>query len=190
MGVPIGSGTLRQIKALAGSEVQRMMASRLFELFYLMLPAYLANMAPPFVKYWNGWNRPINRAWLGEHKTVIGFTLGVLVAVLATYIQSRIAWPRTLFSTSDWLAVGLAQGFGAMGGDVLKSFFKRRRGISPGRSWIPADQLDFPIGALLLLCPWIRLTWLDVIAILVLTFAGGVVVNHVAFRLGIRDTKW
>jgi CDP-2,3-bis-(O-geranylgeranyl)-sn-glycerol synthase len=167
-----------------------MTASRLLELLYLMLPAYLANMAPPFVKYWNGWNRPINRGWLGEHKTVVGFAVGVLVAVLATYIQSSFAWPGTLFPPSDWLAVGFAQGFGAMGGDVVKSFFKRRRGIAPGRSWIPADQLDFPIGALSLLWLWVRLDWLDVIAILGMTFAGGVVVNHMAFRLGIRDTKW
>jgi hypothetical protein len=42
----------------------------------------------------------------------------------------------------------------------------------------------------LLLSHWIRLDWLDVAAILGMTFAGGVVVNHVAFRLGIRDTKW
>lgn len=167
-----------------------MTASRLVELVYLMLPAYLANMAPPFVKYWRGWNRPISRRWLGDHKTVIGFAFGVLVGVLATYVQSRINWSRTLFSPSDWLAVGLAQGFGAMGGDALKSFFKRHRGIAPGQSWIPADQLDFPIGALLLLSQWIRLDWLDVAAILGMTFVGGVVVNHVAFRLGIRDTKW
>ncbi len=167
-----------------------MTAGRLVELVYLMLPAYLANMAPPLVKYWRGWNRPISRRWLGDHKTVIGFALGVLVGVLATYVQSRIAWSRTLFTPSDWLAVGLAQGFGAMGGDALKSFFKRRRGIAPGQSWIPADQLDFPIGALLLLSYWIPLDWLDVVAILGMTFAGDVVVNHVAYRLGIRSTKW
>jgi CDP-2,3-bis-(O-geranylgeranyl)-sn-glycerol synthase len=29
---------------------------RLAQLFYLMLPVYFANMAPPFVKYWSGWN--------------------------------------------------------------------------------------------------------------------------------------
>src|ERR1700687_2831286 len=40
----------------------------LFPLMYLMLPAYLANMAPPFTRFWRGWNRPISRKWLGEHK--------------------------------------------------------------------------------------------------------------------------
>jgi len=167
-----------------------MTASRLVELIYLMLPAYLANMAPPFVKYWRGWNRPISRRWLGPHRTVIGFAFGVLVGVLATYVQSRINWSRTLFSPSDWLLIGLAQGFGAVGGDTLKSLFKRQRGMAPGQSWIPADQLAFPIGAILPLLHGIRLDWLDVAAILGMTFVGCVVVNHVAFRLGIRDTKW
>ncbi len=167
-----------------------MTASRLVELIYLMLPAYLAIMAPPFVKYWRGWNRPISHRWLGDDKTVVGLAFGVLVGVLATYVQYRINWSRTLFSPSDWLLIGLAQGFGAMGGDVLKSFYKRQRGLAPGRSWIPVDQLAFPIGALLLLSHGIRFSWLDVAVILGMTFVGGLVVNHVAFRLGIRDAKW
>lgn len=167
-----------------------MTASRLVELIYLILPAYLANMAPPFVKYWPGWNRPISRRWLGDHKTVMGFTIGVLIGVLATYVQSKINWSRAIFPPSDWLLIGLAQGFGSMGGDTLKSFFKRQIGIAPGQSWIPADQLDFSVGAIFLLSHGIRLNWLDVAAILGMTFVGCVVVNHVAFRLGIRDTKW
>src|SRR5580765_5167512 len=106
------------------SGAKQMTASRLVELVYLMLPAYLAIMAPPFVKYWPGWNRPISRRWLGERKTVIGFAFGVLAGVIAAYVQSRINWSRTLFLPSDWFLIGLAQGFGAMVGDVIKSFYK------------------------------------------------------------------
>jgi len=58
----------------------------------------------------------------------------------------------------------------------------------PGQSWIPADQLDFIVGALLLAWPWLRLQLLDVALILAFTFVAHIVVNHVAFRLGIRDT--
>ena len=60
-----------------------MTVSRLVELAYLMLPAYLAKMAPPFAKYWRGWNRPISRTWLGDHKTVIGFALAALAMSLS-----------------------------------------------------------------------------------------------------------
>ena len=60
-----------------------MTVSRLVELVYLMRPAYLANMAPPFVKYWRDWNRPISRTRLGDHKTVIGFALAALAMSLS-----------------------------------------------------------------------------------------------------------
>src|SRR5258706_2837963 len=125
--------------------------ARLIELLYLMLPAYLANMAPPFTKFWPGWNRPISQKWLGAHKTVIGFSLGVVTALFVACIQSRIDWSGSLWPASSWIAIGLAQGFGAMAGDSLKSLVKRRIGIAPGQTWIPPDQLDFPLGALLLL---------------------------------------
>jgi CDP-2,3-bis-(O-geranylgeranyl)-sn-glycerol synthase len=163
---------------------------RVVEIVYLMLPAYAANMAPPFLRFWPGWNRPIHRALLGDHKTVVGFGLGVLVGLTVAYGQSLVGWSPSLLTPSNWLALGLAAGFGAMAGDSIKSYFKRRAGIAPGRSWIPADQLDFVIGALVLMLPVIRLGWMDIAVILVLSFAGDIVVNHLAFMLGIRSTKW
>lgn len=155
-----------------------------------MLPIYSANMAPPFVRYWRGWNRPINRRWLGSHKTVVGFSLGISTAILTTFIQSRIHWQGELVSYDKWFWLGLAGGCGAMGGDSLKSFFKRRLQIVSGESWIPADQLDFVLGGLLVLSFWVRLGWLDVLAILILSFVGDIIVKFVSFQLGIRDTRW
>lgn len=164
---------------------------RLLELVYLMLPAYCANMAPPFVKYWRGRNRPIHRAWLGEHKTVMGFTFGVVMGVLISYAQSQLEFGvRLLWHRDAWLALGLAQGLGAMSGDVIKSFFKRRMRIAPGRPWVPADQLDFVIGALIPLSLLVPLSPGDILAILLFTFVADIVVNHLSFYLGIRDTRW
>lgn len=159
-------------------------------LLYLMLPVYLANMAPPFVKFWHGWNPPLNRRWLGDHKTVLGFALGVAVAVGTTYLQSRIRWHASLVDYDHWLAIGLTCGFGALGGDALKSLIKRRFGIAPGQPWIPADQLDFVVGGLIGLSLFVTLGLVDVVLILAVSLVGDIVVNHVSFRLGIRDTKW
>jgi len=166
-----------------------MTISRLLELLYLMLPAYLANMAPPFVRFWPGWNRPINGNLLGDHKTILGFALGVFVGISAAYVQSLINWSPSALTSSNWLAIGFAEGFGAMAGDSVKSFFKRRLGVSPGESWIPADQLDFVVGALILMLPVVRLDWLAIFIILAITFVGDIIVNYVSFSLGIRTTK-
>ena len=164
--------------------------SHILRLVYMMLPAYLSNMAPPFLRYWKGWNRPISSRWLGDHKTVVGFSAGLIVAMAVTFLQSRLDWHGGLLPSAHWPILGLAFGFGAMGGDSVKSLLKRSRGIPPGHSWIPFDQLDFVVGALALISPWVRLPWADLVCILAISFAGDIAINHVSYRLGIRDTKW
>jgi CDP-2,3-bis-(O-geranylgeranyl)-sn-glycerol synthase len=160
------------------------------QLLYVMAPAYAANMAPPFVRYWRGWNRPISRRWLGAHKTVLGFTLGVLAAVTTTFIQSRIAWEGALVASGHWAALGLRFGVGAMTGDIAKSFAKRRAGVAPGDRFVPWDQLDFVLGALALVWGAAALSRADVVTIVLLSVAGHVLVNHLGYWLGIRDVKW
>ncbi len=170
--------------------VQQVLA-RLLELVWLLLPAYCANMAPPFVKFWHGWNRPLHRRLLGDHKTVVGFGLGVAVAGGAAFLQSRLSPAVSLLWGPDaWVAVGLASGVGALGGDAIKSFFKRRLGLAPGASWIPADQLDFAVGALIGLALFVPLSASDVVLVLAFTFVADIAVNQIAFRVGIRDTPW
>jgi CDP-2,3-bis-(O-geranylgeranyl)-sn-glycerol synthase len=163
---------------------------RVLQLVYLMLPAYAANMTPPFLRYWKGWNPPIARRLLGDHKTVLGFASGIGSAVLAAFVQSRIAWEGSLVHSDQWLALGLRFGIGAMTGDSAKSFVKRRVGIAPGEPWIPFDQLDFVIGALVLTWSRAPLSWLDGVLILLVSAGGHILVTHLGFWLRIRDTKW
>ncbi len=157
---------------------------------YFMLPAYLANMTPPFVRFWKGWNRPISRRCLGDHKTVVGFISGMSVALAVVFLQSRVRWRGDLLPYARWPLLGLAFGFGAMSGDSVKSLFKRLCKIRPGQSWIPMDQLDFVVGALILVSPWVPLTCLEVLVILVISFAGDIAINHLSYALGIRTTQW
>lgn len=165
-------------------------ALHVLQLVYLMLPAYLANMAPPFTRFWPGWNRPISRRWLGDHKTIVGFCAGLVVAFLVTFVQFKVNWGGGLLPYAEWPLIGLAFGFGAMAGDSIKSLLKRLSGIAPGRPWIPMDQLDFVAGSLLLIAPFARLVWLDVAIILLVSLVGDIAVNHLSYALGIRKTKW
>src|SRR6478672_1980906 len=158
-----------------------MTVQRLLELVWLFIPAYCANMAPPFVKYWRGWNRPINRNWLGDHKTVVGFSMGVLVGTLTAFIQAQEKFLAPMWRPELWLAVGFSQGAGAMCGDSLKSVFKRRAGIAPGESWIPADQLDFVIGAIIPMLFIVPIRITEVFVVLVFTFFTDILINHVSF---------
>lgn len=164
--------------------------ARLPELLYFMAPAYLANMAPPFARYWTGWNRPIHAPALGTHKTVVGFALGVFAALLMAAMQSRFDVPGARLDYSAWPWLGLGFGIGAMTGDCIKSYFKRRRGRPPGTRWIPYDQLDFVIGALVVVGPFAALDAADIAVIVVASFLGDIAVNRVAYRLGIKASAW
>src|SRR5256712_12230804 len=105
-------------------------------------------MAPPFVRYWKGWNRPISRRWLGTHKTVLGVVLGVVAATLTTLVQWLVAGAGSIVTYEDWPLLGVLFGAGAMGGDNAKSFFKRRLGVGPRRPWVPFGQPHLLPGAL------------------------------------------
>lgn len=104
--------------------------------------------------------------------------------------QSRVAWAGALVPYEAWLALGLRLGAGAMGGDLAKSFVKRGLGIPPGSPWIPFDQIDFALGALVLVRTPAGLTVTDAAVVLALTFVGDIVVNHAGYALGVRDTAW
>ena len=170
--------------------IARDAAFHLLQLLYFMLPAYAANMAPPFVRFWRGWNRPIHARLLGEHKTVLGFAVGVLAGVLVTAVQSMFAIPLARADYGQWPWLGLGFGAGAMLGDSLKSLAKRRLGIPAGARWFPLDQLDFVIGALALVGTRAGLSWLELAAIALISVVGDLLVNRLAFMLRIKDTPW
>jgi CDP-2,3-bis-(O-geranylgeranyl)-sn-glycerol synthase len=85
---------------------------------------------------------------------------------------------------------GLSLGVGAIGGDLLKSVLERRIGVAPGARWLPADQLDFVLGAPVLVASLVPPSWWDVGVVCAVSFVADVVVNHVAQAIGIRETAW
>jgi len=162
-----------------------------FELLYVMLPAYAANMAPVLCRKLP-WSAPVDfgmrvrgERLLGAHKTWRGFVCGVCAALLTGLIM-QVYWPFDI----HLIYWSLLAGSGALFGDSVKSFFKRRRSIESGKPWIPFDQLDYSIGALLFGAIIFFPGWFEAIFIIGASLVLHVVVNHVAFWLKIRDEKW
>ena len=105
---------------------------------YLMLPAYFANMAPVIVKKINIFDYPVDfnkkfgkKPLFGKHKTFRGFIFGIVFAITIAYVQFRLAeadsfWSISILDYEKWLLIGFLMGFGALSGDLIKSFFKRR----------------------------------------------------------------
>tara|TARA_Y100000310_G_scaffold323533_2_gene384011 strand:+ start:47940 stop:48536 length:597 start_codon:yes stop_codon:yes gene_type:complete len=174
----------------------------ILKIIYLMLPAYFANMAPVIVKKINLFVVPIdfdnqfyNKPILGKNKTFRGLIFGIVFAIIITYLQFLaydIGSFRNLsfFDYENWLIFGFLMGTGALTGDLVKSFFKRRLEIDPGKKFVPFDQTDFVIGGLVFIMPVFDLTLKIFIVSLILSFILHIIVNHIAFYLKIRKEKW
>jgi len=92
------------------------------------------------------------------------------------------------YQNTPWFA-GLFMGFGAILGDAVKSFFKRRIKIKPGRTWIPFDQIDYILGGALFFS-WFYLPILkDSISLLFIGLILYIIVNVIGYYLGLREQK-
>lgn len=152
------------------------------ESIYTYLPAYLANAAPVLC----GGGKPIDggRTWrdgrplLGSHKTVRGTLSGIAVGTAVGLIQ--LAPLR-----------GLLLSIGAVSGDIIVSFVKRRLGMKPGDPFPVADQLGFIVAAMALVSvvpP--QPTWEQVAAILVVTVPIHFTTNFFAWLLKLKKHPW
>ncbi len=183
----------------------------LFAIWYF-LPAGLANAAPvfaaklPLLKHWN---TPLDfgtsfrgQRIFGDHKTWRGLLFGILVAVTTAWIQHAV-WNRYyldaewLYSagqtldywTHGYLIIGALMGAGALLGDAIKSFFKRRANVTPGKSWFPFDQIDYIIGGLLLSAPFAPLTLIGYAVVFCVWFGLHLASVFIGYYLGIRESK-
>lgn len=129
---------------------------------WFFLPAGLANIAAALSKHTDFLNTPIDfgktlggKPVFGRNKTWRGFLFGILIGILVFWLQKYLynLEPIKKISFFDYnqynFLLGFLFGFGAVFGDLVKSFFKRRFDILPGQSWIPFDQIDYTIGAFL-----------------------------------------
>lgn len=167
----------------------------LLKIIWFFLPAYTANIAASVFKI-KFLTRPVSEKLFGFNKTYSGFVVGTILAILVAVLQ-KILFRFPFFQkisyldySENFLLIGFLLGLGALFGDTIKSFFKRRVGIAPGQKWIPFDQIDYTLGALCL----ISFIWqppLNFILIsLVFNLFGHIFINHLGFWLGIRKSAW
>jgi CDP-2,3-bis-(O-geranylgeranyl)-sn-glycerol synthase len=173
---------------------------------WFLLPAAIANATPILVAKMPGLKQldaPIDggRKWRGKelfgpHKTWRGIVSGMVIATLILWLQimcyKQFDWARTAADSvrydhlSLWL--GPVFGLGALGGDALKSFFKRQFGVSSGESWFPFDQLDYIIGSLALSLFFVRLTVVQYVLICLVWFVMHLVASYIGYLLKLKDS--
>ncbi len=171
--------------------------------FWAMLPAYVPNNAAVLA----GGGRPIDagRTWgdkrvLGDGKTWRGTAAGILAGLALAGVLTLVADDVGAAIGIDvpafepLAAIGLAAG--AMLGDILASFLKRRSGRQRGAMFPGLDQLDFVVVSLpltaLLATEWFRsvFTWDVILVVVVLTPILHVTTNVIAYKLGLKNEPW
>lgn len=176
----------------------------LFELIYVALPAFVANMMPVFAARFNiaFLHTPVDGGRvvrgiriLGDHKTWRGFVAAILGSVLVVMVQYFEPVPISFSvyepSTLVWaIFYGAYIGLLVMVGDMLGSFIKRQFGFASGKPCIPLDQIDYITVFILGTLPFIAWT-LPLAAVLVLfTFFLNLGTNALAYVTGVKNTYW
>jgi len=118
------------------------------------------------------------RPLLGASKTL----RGVVLAVLVTGAGAALIGP-------GW-RIGLLVGALAMAGDLVSSFVKRRLNRPPSSQAMGLDQIPEALLPLLACRPLLALGLLDIAAVVLVFFAGEIVVSKLLYRLHIRDRPY
>ncbi|MEM2637697.1 MAG: CDP-archaeol synthase [Candidatus Korarchaeota archaeon] len=191
-----------------------LVAYALFVGIWFYAPAYSANaMASIIGKILTvkGWNKPVdlNKKWrdgrpiLGPGKTWGGLIGGTLFGGIAGAIEF-ILYPFLINDVQSWMEPlllvrrpellifrGFLLGLGALTGDIIKSFFKRRAGKQWGEFWFPFDQIDFILGSTLFALPFIWPLTIEIVGIfLIFVFISipvHIIADKVAFKLKIKN---
>ena len=129
--------------------------------------------------------------------TVAGAILGLLLSFPFQILAPPSSWsfgsPATAFTASAVLALG------ALLGDLVGAFVKRRMHLPRGAKAVGLDQYDFVAGALLLslaIPSWSvprffsGEAWIGLVAIIVITPALHRAVNLVGYRMGKKHEPW
>ncbi len=171
---------------------------------WFFLPAGIANASPVFAKkipILKDWDTPLDfgKSYrririFGANKTWRGLVFGAFCGGMTSVI-TYIIYPESinyvsvsaLIPTLDMFVVGAALGTGALVGDAVESFAKRRVGVKPGESWFPFDQVDYIIGGLVFSIPFVILSFWMNILVLVTWFAAHLFWSYIGFLLKLKD---
>ena len=180
----------------------------LFELaIWVGLPAWIANAIPVL----GGGGRPIDggrcfrdgRRLLGNGKTIRGFIVGIIFGTLtglgqffiAPYLRPLLAMFVTVTPEMDYVLfmqfpVAILMSFGALTGDLVGSFTKRRLNVESGDPSPVMDQLGFIIMALIFAAPIFVPGPVFVAILIISTFFIHWLSNAIGYLLGLKKHPW
>jgi len=124
-------------------------------------------------------------------------TLAILAAILVSLIQMLLYEAGLLrgisyidYSEYSYISVGVILGFGALFGDLAKSFVKRRLNRKDGARFVPWDQLDYVLGIVVFSILIRPMSLFMVVILLVLGPFLSMLATRLGYALKLREEKW
>ena len=164
-------------------------AYEILSVFLYILPAMVANGTPVVI---HGlppidMGKKLNdgRRVFGDGKTWGGFIAGIAGGLVIGGIES-------LFIGRNFLLPSFVSSIGALVGDLLASFIKRRAGLKRGESAPILDQLDFYVGSLVFLYIFsgVKLNIYAIILFALLIYGLHRATNYIAYKLKLKSVPW
>lgn len=151
------------------------------------MPMYFTNGAPVIF----GGGTPIDfgrslsdgERIFGDHKTIRGFVSGLIIGFVVALFESY-------FVSSSLFLLAVLASLGALLGDLAGAFVKRRFRIKPGAPLPGVDQLDFVVGAILLVSAVFQITIGSLLIMILVTPPIHLVANIGAYLLRLKSNYW
>lgn len=180
------------------------MINDLLTAVWFLLPAAIANAAPIIaakIPAFQRFDAPVDggkqlggQDVFGSHKTWRGFVAGIIASTGVLYLQQLLVTGTDWFGSIDIdyaalpvLILGPAFAIGALGGDLIESFAKRRVGIGSGKPWLFFDQLDYVIGSVLVSLFFVILTPMQYVWIFIVWFSIHLIASYIGYRIGLKS---
>ncbi len=167
--------------------MENMSVKLVAESLIFIFPAYSANAVP--VVFGGGTRLDLGkqlkdgRPIFGSHKTFRGFFAGLIIGTLVGVGESLV------FEGYNPL-LGFVLSLGALIGDLVGAFLKRRLDIAPGTSFPVVDQVGFVLFALLFSLSVTPPTIGMLLVILVVTIPIHFLTNLLAYLVHVKKKPW
>ena len=126
----------------------------------------------------------------GSGKTFKGFFWGIAIGTGVGFLITAFLPQHALAFTTNFVLLGFLLSLGAIIGDMIASFFKRRNGIDQGKEVLFLDQLDFAMGGMILGSVLYVPDFYEILAVCIVTLIVHKASNYIAFKLKLKKVPW
>ncbi len=165
----------------------------ILKLLLFLAPMYFANSSAMLL----GGKTPIDlgknffdgKPIFGKGKTFRGLFFGIAMGTIASFILSLI-FPIETTLFGNYLFLGFLLSVGALIGDLIASFFKRRNKINQGEEILFLDQLDFVIGGMIFGSLIYTPEFYEIIFVGAITLIVHRASNFIAYKIKLKKVPW